>query len=101
MPTRKARAGTPVRTRPPKDKLVDLCLDMEDPLNQAIDAAQALLLMGRGLKQSDADAEESRAVAAVAWTACERLDTLRQAWRNLCKFTLGREMRRGRRPHLP
>jgi hypothetical protein len=88
MPTRKTRAGTPVRTRSPKDKLVELCLDMEDPLNQAIDAAQALLLMGRGLKQSDADAEESRAVAAVAWTACERLDTLRQAWRNLCKFTL-------------
>ena len=87
MPTRKTRAGTPLRTRSPKDKLVELCLDMEDPLNQAIDAAQALLLMGRGLKQSDADAEESRAVAAVAWTACERLDTLRQAWRNLCKFT--------------
>jgi len=88
MPTRKTRAGTPLRTRSPKDKLVELCLDMEDPLNQAIDAAQALLLMGRGLKQSDADAEESRAVAAVAWTACERLDTLRQAWRNLCKFAL-------------
>jgi hypothetical protein len=88
MPTRKARAGTPLRTRQPKDKLVELCLDMEDPLNQAIDAAQTLLLMGRGLKQSDADAEESRAVAAVAWTACERLDTLRQAWRNLCKFAL-------------
>jgi hypothetical protein len=89
MPTRKTRAGTPLRTRRPDDRLVELCLDMEDPLNQAIDAAQALLLMGRGLKQSDADAEESRAVAAVAWTACERLDTLRQAWRNLCKFTLG------------
>jgi hypothetical protein len=88
MPTRKTRAGTPLRARSPKDKLVELCFDMEDPLNQAIDAAQALLLMGRGLKQSDADAEESRAVAAVAWTACERLDTLRQAWRNLCKFTL-------------
>jgi hypothetical protein len=50
MPTRKTRAGTPVRTRSPKDKLVELCLDMEDRLNQAIDAAQALLLMGRGLK---------------------------------------------------
>jgi hypothetical protein len=87
MPTRKTRAGTPLRTRSPKDKLVELCLDMEDPLNQAIDAAHALRLMGRGLKQSDADAEESRAVAAVAWTACERLDTLRQAWRKLCKFT--------------
>ena len=90
MPTRKTRAGTPLRAGRAEQKLADLCLDMEDPLNQAIDAAQALLLMGRGLKQSDADAEESRAVAAVAWTACERLDTLRQAWRNLCKCTLGR-----------
>ena len=87
MPTRKTRAGAPMRTRQ-AEKLTALCFDMENPLNQAIDAAQALLLMGRGLKQSDADAEESRAVAAVAWTACERLDTLRQAWRNLCKFTL-------------
>jgi hypothetical protein len=91
MPARRKRAGRPMRTRRLDDKLLELCLDMEDPLNQAIDAAQALLLMGRGLKQSDADAEESRAVAAVAWTACERLDTLRQAWRNLCKFTLRTE----------
>jgi hypothetical protein len=90
MPAQK-RAGKRLRVpNATARKLTALSLDMEDPLNQAIDAAQALLLMGRGLKQSDADAEESRAVTAIAWTACERLDTLRQAWRNLCKCTLGR-----------
>jgi hypothetical protein len=92
MPTRKPRAGTPLRTRSPKDKLVELCLDMEDALDQVVDVAHALRLighgLGHGLKQSAADEQEGRAVAAVAWTACERLDTLRQAWRNLCKFTL-------------
>jgi hypothetical protein len=92
MPTRKTRAGTPLRTRPPKDKLVELCLDMEDALDQVVDVAHALRLighgLGHGLKQSAADEQEGRAVAAVAWTACERLDTLRRAWRNLCKFTL-------------
>jgi hypothetical protein len=89
MPTRKTRAGTPLRTRSSKDKLVELCLDMEDKLDQATDAARALHLMGHGLKLSAADAEESSAIAAVAWIACERLDTLRRALRNLCKFTLG------------
>jgi hypothetical protein len=94
MPTRKTRAGTPLRTRRPKDKLIELCLDMEDALDQVVDVAHALRLIGHGLrhglKQSAADEQEGRSVAAVAWTACERLDTLRQAWRNLCKFTLGR-----------
>ena len=92
MPTRKTRAGTSLRTRPPKDKLVDLCLNMEDALDQVVDVAHALRLIGHGLghdsKQSAADEQEGRAVAAVAWTACERLDTLRQVWRNLCKFAL-------------
>ena len=75
-------------------KLTALCLDMEDKLDQATDAVRALHLMGHGLKLSAANAEESSAIAAVAWIACERLDTLRQAWRNLCRFTLGKEMRR-------
>jgi hypothetical protein len=92
MPTRKTRAGAPLRTRRPDNKLVELCLDMEDALDQAVDVAHALRLighgLGHGLKQSAADEQEGRAVSAVAWTACERLDTLRQAWRNLCKFTL-------------
>jgi hypothetical protein len=81
----------PLRTRRPKDKLVELCLDMEDALDQVVDVAHALRLighgLGHGLKQSAADEQEGRAVAAVAWTACKRLDTLRQACRNLCKCT--------------
>jgi hypothetical protein len=93
MPTRKTRAGTPLRMRSPKDKLVELCFDMEEALEQVADVAHALRLighgLGHGLKQSAADEQEGRAVAAVASSACERLDTLRQACRNLCKFTLG------------
>ena len=92
MPTRKARAGTPLRTRPSKEKLVELCLDMEDALDKVVDVAHALRLIGHGLahgsNQSAADEQEGRAVSAVARTACERLDTLRQACRNLCKFAL-------------
>jgi hypothetical protein len=92
MPTRKTRAGTPLRTRRAEQKLVELFLDMEEKLDQVVDVAHALRLIGHGLghdlKQSAADEQEGRAVAAVASTACERLDTLRQAWRNLCKFTL-------------
>jgi hypothetical protein len=92
MPTRKTRAGTPARTRSPKDKLVELCLDMEDALDQVVDVAHALRLighgLGHGLKQSAADEQEGRAVATVASTACGRLDALRRACRNLCKFAL-------------
>jgi hypothetical protein len=94
MPAPK-RAGR--RLRVPNSttrKLTALCLDMEDKLDQATDAARALHLMGHGLKLCAADAEESSAVAAVAWIACERLDTLRRAWRNLCKCALEKEMRR-------
>ena len=88
MPAQK-RAGK--RRRVPNAttrKLTALCLDMEDKLDQATDAARALYLMGHGLKLSAADAEESSAIAAVARIACERLDILRRSWRNLCKFTL-------------
>jgi hypothetical protein len=92
MPTRKTRAGTSLRTRQRKDKLVELCLDMEDALDRVVDVAHAMRLIGHGLghgsNQSAADEQEGRAVAAVASTACDRLDTLRQTWRNLCKFTL-------------
>jgi hypothetical protein len=91
MPARK-RAGKRLHARRAEDKLVELCLDMEDALDRVVDVAHALRLIGHGLghgsKQSAADEQEGRAVAAVAWTACERLDSLRQAWRNLCKFTL-------------
>ena len=84
MPARK-RAGK--RLRAPKSasaKVVALALDMEVPLNEAIDAVHALRLIGHGMAQS-ADDAEGRAVAAVAWTARQRLDTLQQSWRRLFK----------------
>jgi len=63
---------------------VALAFEMEVPLNEAIDAAQALRFIGYGLIQ-DAGEEPGRAVAAIAWIACERLDALRETWRRLCK----------------
>jgi hypothetical protein len=96
MPAQK-RAGK--RLRAPNAtarKLTALCLDMEDKLDHATDTVRALHLMGHGLKLSATDAEESSAIVAVACIACERLDTLRRAWRNLCKFALGRDGTVGR-----
>jgi hypothetical protein len=94
MPAQK-RAGKRLRvSNATTRKLTALCLDMEDKLDRATDAARALHLMGHGLKLSAVNAEESGAIAAVAWIARERLDTLRRACRNLCRLTLGKEMRR-------
>jgi hypothetical protein len=86
----KARRQTRARAQSYDRTLTALCLDMEDKLDQATDVAHALHLMGHGLKLSAADAEESRAIAAVACIACERLDTLRRAWRNLFKCALAK-----------
>jgi hypothetical protein len=95
MPAQK-RAGKRLRaSNATTCKLTALCLDMEDKLDQATDVAHALHLMGHGLKLSAGDAEESGAITAVAWIACERLDTLRRVWRNLCKYALQGERRQG------
>lgn len=50
MPARRKRAGKALSaTKGAAAKLVDLCLDMEDPLNEALDAAHALRLIGLSL----------------------------------------------------
>ena len=85
MPAQHKRGGK--RTRAQKSarpKVAALAFDMEEPLNEAIDAVQALRFIGYGLTQHAGD-EEGRAVAAVAWTACQRLDALQETWRRLCK----------------
>lgn len=85
MPAPRKRVGE--RTHAQKSaaaKVVELAFDMEEPLNAAIDAAHALRLIGHGLNQL-AGEEESRAVATIAWTACQRLGALQQTWRSLCK----------------
>ena len=66
------------------DRLRAIAFDMEVPLNDAIDAARALHLMGHGLYDL-AGEDEGRAVTAVASTACERLDAVQALWRGLCK----------------
>jgi hypothetical protein len=84
MPARK-RVSKPVSARAAAAKRAALLAhDMEEPLNDALDAAHALRLMGYGLAQHIGD-EEGRAVAALAWMTCHRLDALQQLWRQLFK----------------
>jgi|KBSMisStandDraft_5_1062788.scaffolds.fasta_scaffold533521_3 hypothetical protein len=84
MPARK-RVRKLVSARGPAAKrTARLTLDMEEPLNDALDAAHALRFMGYGLAQHIGD-EEGRAVVALAWMTCRRLDALQQLWRQLFK----------------
>ncbi|HWX84651.1 MAG TPA: hypothetical protein VNZ48_13710 [Xanthobacteraceae bacterium] len=63
-------------------KLISLSLAMEVPLNEATDAVHALRLIGYGL-EGQGEQEVGRAVAKIAWGACQQLDTLREAWQSL------------------
>jgi hypothetical protein len=63
MPARRKRAGKALSaTKGAAAKLVDLCLDMEDPLNEALDAAHALRLIGYALREVGNE-RDARAVA--------------------------------------
>jgi hypothetical protein len=85
MPAQRKRAGKRARAqRTAGARVRDLAFAMEEPLNEAIDAAHALRFMGYGLSQLAAE-DEGRAIAAVAWTACQRLAALQETWRSLCK----------------
>ncbi len=89
MPVRK-RVGKRLRARKSGSaKAVALALDMEEPLNEAIDAVQALRFIGYGLTQHG-DEAEGRAVAALAWKAYQRLDALQETWRKLWKAGRGK-----------
>lgn len=83
MPTHKKRAGKSSRAQKAA-RVIALALDMEVPLNEAIDAAQGLRFVGYGLAQHGGE-DEGRAVASLAWTACQRLNVLQESWRRLCK----------------
>ncbi len=92
MPAQRKRAGKRPRARKSSGaRVISLALDMEVPLNEAIDAVQALRFIGYGLTQNGGD-EEGSAVAAIAWTACQRLDALQETWSRLCKVGRGRGM---------
>ena len=67
MPARRKRVREPVRAaNAAAAKLTSLCLDIEEPLNEALDAAHAVRLIGHGLREF-AKPAEARAVAATAW----------------------------------
>jgi hypothetical protein len=63
-------------------KLISLSLAMEVPLNEATDAVHALRLIGYGL-EGQGEQEVGRAVAKIAWGACQQLDALQEAWHSL------------------
>jgi hypothetical protein len=82
MPASRKRAGRPVRASSARKKLISLSLAMEVPLNEATDAVHALRLIGYGL-EGQGEEEVGRAIANIAWGACQRLDALRETWRSL------------------
>jgi len=84
MPARKRAGKRPRARKPGSAKIMALALHMEEPLNEAIDAVHALRLMGYGLTEVSGEVE-GRALAAVAGTACQRLDAVKQIWRSLCQ----------------
>jgi hypothetical protein len=89
MPARRKRAGRPVRsTKAPASKLVSLCLDMEEVLNDAQDAARAMNLIGHGLHDFVGE-NDARAITAAAWNACQKIEALRRAWGDLFKAAGG------------
>jgi hypothetical protein len=66
------------------EKLMALCFDMEEALNEAFDATHATHLIGHGLREF-ANEPEARAVASTAWLACQKVEALQQIWRDLFK----------------
>jgi hypothetical protein len=75
------------RTAKSRAKMRGLALDMEEPLNEIEDLAQALRFIGFGLESHDDDA--GGPVCALAWTAVERVSALREIWRKMVKASGG------------
>ncbi len=84
---RSRKRRTPQRAAKSLVKLRGLALDMEEPLNEIEDLAQALRFIGFGLESHDGEA--GGPIAALAWTAVERLSALRQIWKNMIKASAG------------
>jgi hypothetical protein len=89
MPAQRKRAPKPMHpTKAPPSKLVSLCLDMEEVLNDAEDAARAINLIGHGLHDF-VNENDARAITAAAWNACQKIEALRQVWGDLYKAAAG------------
>jgi hypothetical protein len=94
MRAAKPQAGKPSAKLPAARKLSSVALGMEVPLREASDAVHALRLMGYGL-EGQGSSNDGRAIADVAWTACQRLDALDEAWRRLCEIAVRRRREAG------
>jgi hypothetical protein len=77
------RKRTPQSAAKSLAKVKGLALDMEEPLNEIEDLAQALRFIGFGLESHDGEA--GGPIAALAWTAVERLSALKEIWRKMIK----------------
>jgi hypothetical protein len=75
------------RTAKSLAKVQGFALDMEEPLNEIEDLAQALRFIGYGLESHDNDC--GGPISALAWTAVERLSALREIWRKMVKASGG------------
>jgi hypothetical protein len=85
MPAPSKRARKPLRpTKAPVTKLVSLCLDMEEVLNDAEDAARAINLIGHGLHDF-VNENDARAITSAAWNTCQKIEALRRMWGDLFK----------------
>jgi hypothetical protein len=81
------RKRTPQRAAKSLAKMQGLALDMEEPLNEVENLAQALRFIGYGL-QSHND-ECGAPISALAWTALQRLSALREIWSRMIKASAG------------
>jgi hypothetical protein len=81
------RKRTPRRAAKSLAKLRGLALDMEEPLNEIEDLAQALRFIGFGLESHDGEA--GGPIAALAWTALQRLSQLKTIWNSMIKTNAG------------
>jgi hypothetical protein len=81
------RKRTPQRTAKSLAKVQGFALDMEEPLNEIENLAQALRFIGFGLESHNDDSGSP--ICALAWTAIERLSALREIWRKMVKASAG------------
>jgi hypothetical protein len=68
-------------------KVQGFAMDMEEPLNEIENLAQALRFIGYGLESHNDDIGSP--ISTLAWTAVKRLSALREIWRKMVKATAG------------
>jgi hypothetical protein len=73
-------------------QVVDRAGNLEAPLIDAADLVHALLVMGYGMMAEHHD--HGRPIVAVAGAAFERLDAVRDAWREILQAAGGRRAAR-------